>query len=399
MGIKGLTKLINENAPSGMKETSVEAFTGRTIAIDASMIIYQFVSVVGRMGDQVLTDEAGEITSHLQGLFFRTIRMIEKGIKPVFVFDGKPPDLKSGEIAGRREKREAAEAKLAEAKEAGDEAEIEKMSKRMIKVTPQMNDECKRLLRLMGMPIVQAPSEAEAQCAELCKKGLVYAVSSEDMDTLTFGAPRLVRYLMEAEGRKLAVLEFDLAKVIEGFDLTMEQFVDVCILCGSDYTDSIRGIGPESALKLIREHKSLEAAIPVLESAMTHKTKDKESKLKYTIPENFPYREAAAFFMSPEVTDGSEVGPLKRGKIDEEGIIEFMVREKSFNETRIRSGIEKLKKQSNQGAQARLDSFFKPSGSQSFAPLKRKDDKGSKKPDAKKAKLKQKGKGKGVGKR
>ena len=155
MGIKGLTKLISEQAPEAMKESSLESFVGRKVAFDASMHIYQFLAVVGRSGDQVLTNEAGEVTAHLQGLFHRTIRIVEAGIKPIFVFDGKPPELKSAEIAERREKREEADKALAAAKEAGDAAEVEKLSKRTIKVTKDQNEDCKKLLRLMGIPVLE----------------------------------------------------------------------------------------------------------------------------------------------------------------------------------------------------------------------------------------------------
>ena len=155
MGIKGLTKLISEQAPDAMKESALESFVGRKVAFDASMHIYQFLAVVGRSGDQVLTNEAGEVTAHLQGLFHRTIRIVEAGIKPIFVFDGKPPELKSAEIAERREKREEADKALAAAKEAGDAAEVEKLSKRTIKVTKDQNEDCKKLLRLMGIPVLE----------------------------------------------------------------------------------------------------------------------------------------------------------------------------------------------------------------------------------------------------
>ena len=155
MGIKGLTKLISEQAPDAMKESALESFVGRKVAFDASMHIYQFLAVVGRSGDQVLTNEAGEVTAHLQGLFHRTIRIVEAGIKPIFVFDGKPPELKSAEIAERREKREEADKALAAAKVAGDAAEVEKLSKRTIKVTKDQNEDCKKLLRLMGIPVLE----------------------------------------------------------------------------------------------------------------------------------------------------------------------------------------------------------------------------------------------------
>ena len=146
----------------------------------------------------------------------------------------------------------------------------------------------------------QAPSEAEAQCAELCKKGVVYAVGSEDMDTLTFGTARLARHLMEPESRKMPVVEFDLQKVLSGLELPMESFIDLCILCGCDYCDSIKGIGPTTALKLIREHKTLDKVMDVIRESGKH-----------VVPPNFPYKESKAFFEKPEVTDAAAVGDIK----------------------------------------------------------------------------------------
>uniref|UniRef100_A0A6S8GZ49 XPG N-terminal domain-containing protein n=1 Tax=Dunaliella tertiolecta TaxID=3047 RepID=A0A6S8GZ49_DUNTE len=169
MGIQGLTKLLADQAHECVREQKFETYFGRKIAVDASMHIYQFMVVVGRVGDQLLTNEAGEVTSHLQGMFYRTARMLEAGIKPVFVFDGKPPEIKRQQLDQRLERRTDADESLRKAQESGNQEEIEKYSKRSIKVTKQHNEECKELLRLMGVPIVDAATEAEAQCSSMCK--------------------------------------------------------------------------------------------------------------------------------------------------------------------------------------------------------------------------------------
>ncbi|KAI3946912.1 hypothetical protein MKW98_003475 [Papaver atlanticum] len=218
-----------------MQKGNLRSYVGRPIAIDASCSIYQFLTVVGRNGTEVLTNQAGEPTSHLYGLFYRTVGLLDAGLKPVYVFDGKPPDLKRQEMA----KREDASKGLAAAMEIGDKEVIEKFSKRTVMVTKQHNDDCKKLLGLMGIPSVQASSEAEPECAALCKSGKVYAVSSEDMDTLTFGAPRFLRHLM-GPSSKVPVVEFHLEKILTELNLTMDQFIDLCMLCGCDYCPTIR---------------------------------------------------------------------------------------------------------------------------------------------------------------
>jgi flap endonuclease-1 len=176
-----LTRLLGDNAPGCVKEHDLKSYFGRKVAIDASMSIYQFLVAV-RSGADNFTNADGEVTSHLMGLFYRTVRLIELGIKPVYVFDGKPPPMKSGELAKRRALKAANEAAAAKADEDGDAELAEKFSRRVNKVTPEIIASCKTLCRLMGVPVVEAPCEAEAQCAELCKEGKVYATATEDMD-------------------------------------------------------------------------------------------------------------------------------------------------------------------------------------------------------------------------
>ncbi|KAF9669790.1 hypothetical protein SADUNF_Sadunf13G0001000 [Salix dunnii] len=339
---QGLTKLLADNAPKAMKEQKFESYFGRKIAIDASMSIYQFLIVVGRSGTEMLTNEAGEVTSHLQGMFNRTIRLLEAGIKPLYVFDGKPPDLKKQELAKRFSKRADATEDLAAAVESGVKEDIEKFSKRTVKVTKQHNDDCKRLLKLMGVPVIE-----------------VYAVASEDMDSLTFGAPRFLRHLMDPSSRKIPVMEFEIPKILEELNLSMDQFIDLCILSGCDYCDSIRGIGGQTALKLIRQHGSIES---ILENI---------NKERYQIPEDWPYQEARQLFKEPAVLTDEEQLDIKWISPDDEGLITFLVNENGFNSDRVMKAIEKIKVAKNKSSQGRLESFFKPVANTS-QPVKRK---------------------------
>ncbi|XP_032833433.2 flap endonuclease 1 isoform X2 [Petromyzon marinus] len=349
MGIHGLTKLIADVAPGAMKENDIKSYFGRKIAIDASMSIYQFLIAVRQDGN-TLTSEDGETTSHLVGLFYRTIRMMENGIKPVYVFDGKPPQLKSGELAKRAERRVEAEKQLVAAEEAGEVENVEKFSKRLVRVTRQHNDECKRLLRLMGVPYVEAPCEAEASCAALVKAGKVFATATEDMDGLTFGTGVLLRHLTASEAKKLPIQEFHFTKLLEEIKLSHDEFIDLCILLGCDYCETIRGIGPKRAIELVRQYKRIEAILQHIDTK------------KYPVPDNWLYQEARQLFLKPEVVDTEEVD-LKWNEPDEEGLVAFMVQEKQFNEDRIRNGVKKLLKSKQGTTQVRMDDFFKITGS------------------------------------
>ncbi|KAF8247734.1 flap endonuclease-like protein 1 [Wilcoxina mikolae CBS 423.85] len=345
MGIKGLYQVISDNAPDAIKNSDIKQHFGRKVAIDASMSIYQFLIAVRSEGQQLMS-ESGETTSHLMGMFYRTLRMVDNGIKPLYVFDGKPPTLKSGELAKRVARKAQAEAGHAEAKETGTAEEIEKFARRTVRVTREQNDDCKQLLKFMGIPYVEAPCEAEAQCAALAKAGLVFAAASEDMDTLCFEAPILLRHLTFSEQRKEPIQEIHLEKAMEGLGFTREQFIDLCILLGCDYADTIPKVGPTTALKMIREHKTIEKVLENLGD-------------KYKVPENWPYADARELFHKPEVTDPKDLD-FKWEAPDIEGLVKFLVVEKGFNEDRVRNGAGRLTKGLKTSTQARLNDFFKP---------------------------------------
>ncbi|TKR95343.1 hypothetical protein L596_009524 [Steinernema carpocapsae] len=344
MGIKDLSKLIADRAPKAIRTNEMKAYFGRKVAIDASMSIYQFLIAVRHDGS-ALTNADGEATGHLMGMFYRTIRMIDNGIKPCYVFDGKPPEMKSGELEKRTERRAEAEKALAEATEKGDTETIEKFERRLVKVSPAHNDECKRLLRLMGVPVVDAPCEAEAQCAALARAGKVFATATEDMDALTFGSTVLLRHMTFSEAKKMPIKEFDLSKVLREMDFTHEQFIDLCILLGCDYCPTIRGIGPKRAFELMQQYGSIES---ILENIDTK---------KYVPPENWKFAEARQLFLKPEVSEG-DVVTLEWKSPDTEGIVAYMVGEKNFNEDRIRGALAKLQKSRQNAQQGRIDSFF-----------------------------------------
>lgn len=357
MGIKGLMQVIEEEAPNSFKETQLKQYTGRLVAIDASMQLYQFMAMV-RTADQHgveqhLMNDAGVVTSHLQGFLNRTINLMKKGLKPVFVFDGKPPLLKNGELAKRRDAKAKAKKDYENAEkifnETGDQSALDEMNKqkrRNIKVNKDANEQTKKLLRLMGVPIIEAPCEAEAQCAYMAQQGIVWAVGTEDMDALTFGTPILLRRLTMPESKKKPILEIHLNKLLKELDFTMEQFTDFCILCGCDYVDKIKGVGPKTALKLIRQHKNLETIFENINKEIPNSLKNDPEQIR-------------TLFKEPVVLTKEHLPDLKFKKIDKEGLIKFLVGEMQFNQERVQNAIEKLESTKTNTSQTRIDNFFK----------------------------------------
>mmetsp|Transcript_21761 Transcript_21761/g.34939 ORF Transcript_21761/g.34939 Transcript_21761/m.34939 type:complete len:390 (-) Transcript_21761:161-1330(-) len=349
MGIKGLSKLIQANAPNAFKEGPIKSYFGRVVALDATMALYQFLIAV-RYGDQgsSLTNDAGDVTSHVIGFFYRTIRMMENGIKPIYVFDGKPPDFKADELAKRKERREKAQQELKEAEEIGDTEKMVQMQKRTVKVNGEHIKQVQTLLTFMGVPWYTAPGEAEAQCSQMCADGIVYGAGTEDMDALTFGTTKLIRHLTDSEARKLPVLEFDLENVLTGMQVSMQQFIDICILCGCDYCPSIRGIGPKRALEFVKKWGNIEG---VLENVGDDK--------RYQVPENWMYQKARELFVTPDVTPKAQMPKFDWKAPSEAELTKYLVEDMNFSLTRVQTGIERLKKCKGKSAQKRLDSFFK----------------------------------------
>lgn len=392
MGIKGLAKLLSDEAPDSVKEVPLASLHGRKIAIDASMAIYQFLIAVRQSSATnpaaVLTNADGETTSHVQGIFNRTIRFLSEGVRPVYVFDGKPPNIKSHELVKRRERREKATRELEKAKEEGNIEEQEKQAKRLVRAGQKENDDCKKLLKLMGVPIVEAPCEAEAQAASLCLEGKVWAVGTEDMDALTFQTPVLLRKMTFASGSKSDLQQMDHKKALEGLGLTQAEFVDLCILLGCDYCDSIRGVGPKTALKLIRQHGCIETILENIDrnkytvppewvphekkeekdeekkkeekDENENETKEEDEKENEEKEEILPiYVKARQLFNEHEVKKNVD---LKWTDCQEEELTKFLVDNMGFSAERVKSNIVKLQKAFKATAkpQLRMDSFFKP---------------------------------------
>ncbi|WP_342303894.1 flap endonuclease-1 [Methanolobus sp. ZRKC5] len=315
------------------------------VAIDAFNTLYQFLSIIRQRDGTPLKDSQGNVTSHLSGILYRMTNIIEAGVKPVFVFDGKPPEWKSCTIQKRTETRENAKAKWAEAKEKGLAEEAYKYAQASSKVDATIVDDSKKLLNAMGIPFVDAPSEGEAQAAYMVKKGDADKIASQDYDSLLFGSPQVVRNLTVSGKRKLPKKNIyvdvkpetiNLKENLDELGITHSQLIDLALCVGTDYNEGLGGVGPKTALKLIREHESIENILKAKDLEIPHLEDIKE------------------FFKSPDVTDDYS---LKWSKPDPEAVISFLCGEHDFSEDRVTKALERLEASSGIG-QSTLDKWF-----------------------------------------
>jgi flap endonuclease-1 len=313
----------------------LEDLSGKSIAIDAYNALYQFLAIIRQPDGTPLKDATGRITSHLSGLLYRTSNLVEMGIKPIYVFDGIPPVLKEVEIKRRMKVKEEATVKYEQALREGKIEEARKYAQFTSRLKDYMADDSKKLLDLMGIPWVQAPSEGEAQAAHLAKRGDADYCASQDYDSLLFGAPRLIRNVTISGRRKLpsknifieVVPEIvELETVLKECGITYEQLVDVGILIGTDFNpDGIKGLGPKTALKLIKEHGNIENVLPQIKNA------------------EFPveHQRIREIFLKPAVTDNYKI---ESKEPNVEDVVNFICRERDFSEDRVRKAIEKMQK-------------------------------------------------------
>ncbi|MEM1902389.1 MAG: flap endonuclease-1 [Pyrobaculum sp.] len=343
MGVTELGKLINKEA---RREIKLEQLAGRCIALDAYNALYQFLSSIRQPDGTPLMDRLGRVTSHLSGLFYRTINLLEAGIKVVYVFDGRPPEFKLIEIEERRRAKEKAMEEVVKALREGRREDVVKYMKRAVFLTSEIVDDAKKLLSYMGVPWVQAPSEGEAQAAYMAMRGHCWGVGSQDYDSLLFGSPRLVRNLAVSPRRKIGedvvevspeVIELD--AVLKSLRLkNREQLVDLAILLGTDYNpDGVAGVGPQRALRLVLEFGSLEKIVDTVLRGHQHLLEIKK------------------FFLNPPVTDDYS---LEGGRLDEGKLLSFLVEERDFSEDRVRRAVERLRKASVKHKTTSLDTFF-----------------------------------------
>jgi flap endonuclease-1 len=232
--------------------------SGATVAVDAHNWLYRYLTTTVKWtSDAVYTTTAGEEVANLMGVVQGLPKFFEHDITPIFVFDGGVTDLKTEEVERRREQREQAEERAAEAREAGEAIEAARLEARTQRLTDTIHETTRELLGLLDVPVVEAPAEGEAQAAHMARTGTVDYAGSEDYDTLLFGAPHTLRGLTSKGDPECMEFEATLAE----HDLTWEGLVDVGILCGTDFNEGVSGVGPKTAVKLVREHGDLWAAL------------------------------------------------------------------------------------------------------------------------------------------
>src|SRR5438093_295849 len=303
------------------QDLALEDLRGKRFAVDANGELYQFLALIRLRDGSPLKDSHGRITSHLSGLFYRTTRLIaDYGMELVFVFDGKPPGLKFPEILRRRSIKARYDAEHAAAIEAGDLATAYSKATMTSRLTRDMTEEARELLRLMGLPVVQAPSEGEAQASHMAATSDAWAAASKDYDCLLFGAPRLLRFLtisgkefLPSKGAFRAITPelIETSTLLGHYGLTREQLIDVALLIGTDFNDGVKGIGPKKALKLVAEFGSIDSMPTEIRESLGPMVQD--------------IRE---IFLNPDVTDDYEI---RFAEPDLDGIVRFLCDEREFS--------------------------------------------------------------------
>jgi flap endonuclease-1 len=331
------------------EDIELEILKGNIVALDAYNILYQFVSTIRQPDGTPLKDGLGRVTSHLSGLFYRTAKILELNIKPIFVFDGKPHPLKRATIDERVARKEKAKAEYEEALAAGDIEKARSKATQTSRLTKEMVAEAKRLLDLMGVPHLTAPGEGEAQASFMVTEGVANAVGSQDFDSLLFGADVLVRNMTFSGRRKLPRRNIYITVVPERIELerslgqlqvTREQLVDMGILVGTDFNPGVKGIGPKKALKYMREFGSLERVM------------EEKASEQWGMVEG--YKEIRRIFLEPDVTDDFSV---EWGTMVKDEIKAYLCNERDFSEARVEGSLKKLDMVRDTKAQTSLDLF------------------------------------------
>ncbi|MFX1316321.1 MAG: flap endonuclease-1 [Promethearchaeota archaeon] len=349
MGVK-----IGELVKEVKRTITFENLFQKRIAIDAFNTIYQFLAIIRQRDGTPLKDFQGNVTSHLSGLFYRTINFLEHNIKPIYVFDGEPSVLKFDTIKERQKIKEDAKAKMIEAQEAEDFREAKKFAQLTSKLDSNMIEESKKLIEYLGIPIIQATSEGEAQIAYLVEAGDAWACASQDYDTLLFGGKRLVRNFAISRSKKvkdttitLDIEYISLSKFLKSFGITREQLIEMGILIGTDFYSGIKGIGQKTALDLIKKHNSIENII-----TNNISIGGKEIQIAPGLIE-----EVKNIFLEPNIKKDYQIQKLKGANYEK--LEELLIEQHNFSKQRVENALDRLRKLDSSKVQVSLDNFLK----------------------------------------
>ena len=334
-----------------IKEIDLDFLRNKVLVVDSSMWLYQFLSSIRQRDGTLLMDSKGKVTSHLMGLFSRVSNLVENDVKLAFVFDGESPKLKHMTLEKRKGIKIEAEKKFEKAKEKEDFELMKKYASRTSRLTPEMVDEAKKLVGAFGLPVVEAPSEAEAQASYIVKNNDAFALATNDADALLFEAPRVIRNLnMAGKKKKMNTLSYEiinpdliiLDENLKHLNINQDQLIALAILIGTDYNSGgIKGIGPKTALKLVQKHHTNFEAL--------------FNEAKWQEHFDFPWQEAFELFKHMPVDKNYR---LEWSGINEDKMIKILVDEHDFSEERIKSQIGNLVKQNKKKVQKGLGEFF-----------------------------------------
>lgn len=325
MGIKSLTQTIKKYSPDAITHENLHKLSGKRVAVDASLIMYQ--QLMNQPGGRVFKNKDGKITNHITGIFYKIMNYIALNIELIFVFDGKPPENKAICIAGRKERAEKSK-QLAESTEDADKKS--KLERSSMRLTKEMIYDVKHLLELLGVSYIHQDGEGEAIASELCRTGYVDYVLTEDMDTMAYACPRVIRNCIDKSLKRsdiVSIIDYD--KVMEGINLSHDKFLDFCILCGCDYCETVSKVGSVTALKLVKKYDTIEDII---------------KNTKYEFPENYleifnNAKKNFYLFKDKLVIDELKIYSSEKN-IDE--LYKYLVEDIQMSEKRVQNAIKKF---------------------------------------------------------
>jgi len=330
------------------KELTFQELKGKTIAVDAFNAIYQFLTTIRQPDGTPLKDSEGNITSHISGLFYRNMSLILENIKIIYVFDGEAPELKEKTREARKLVKQQAKEKYDQAMKDEDTEAMGKYSRSDTYLDEKKIEESKELLEAMGIAVVQAPGEGEAQASYLSQKSDIYAVASQDYDCLMFKAPKLIQNLSLSRRRKTRTgytevfpQLINLQSVLKELEINQEQLICLGILCGTDYNPGgVKGLGPKKSLKVVKEFKTKEKIFKAI--------KENEKFEKYEI--DFDWIPIYEEIENPNIIKDPKI---EFPKLDEEKIKEILLKYE-FSEKRIDSQLDKIEVLKKRAAQKTL---------------------------------------------